>query len=165
MVTPSLKCGMSAPHHCSLHKLLRRFDIHRPGVKWQVATWSRDVTGLSLLLLGGAYYHQHLRSAQYFSIPRRPLSAFLWLLHSSDIDVGLHSTAPPLTADLSLAIFCLRGLRHSLGLFFFPFFWRGGGWCWGSQAAPVKNETFTIPLGCKFEFLVLKLGGRVPFMR
>lgn len=118
---------------------------------------------VSVLLLGGAYYHQHLRSAQYFPIPRRPLSAFLWLLHSSDIDVGLHSTAPPLTAELSLAIFCLRG-NTVWGCFFF-LFGGVGGRCWGSQAAPVKNETFTIPLGCKSEFLVLKLGGRIPFMR
>lgn len=51
------------------------------------------------------------------------------------------------------------------GVVFFSFFGGVGGRCWGSQAAPMKNETFTIPLGCKSEFLVLKLGGRIPFMR
>lgn len=137
-----------------------QFDVRDPGVEMASSHLKQRRDHLvSVLLLGGAYYHQHLRSAQYFPFPRRPLSAFLWLLHSSTIDVGLHSRAPPHTADLSLAIFCLRGLKHGLGFSFTFFFF------WHSWAAPVKNQTFTILLGCKSELRDPKLGGRAPFMR
>lgn len=123
-------------HHSSAVVLLpsptEQFDIHHPGVEMARShIKQRHDSFVSALLLGGAYYHQHLRSAQYFPFPRRPLSAFPWLLHSSAIDVGLYSTAPPRTADLSLAIFCLRGLKHGLDrlVFFLGFFFSLGFFC------------------------------------
>lgn len=112
---------------------------------------------MSVLLPEGDYYHQHLRSAQYFPFPRCPLSAFFWLLPSSAIDVGLHSTAPPRTVDLSLAIFCLPGLKHFFCCCFLRAFFVGF-LVLQSWTAPVENETFTILLGCKSELCDLKQG-------
>lgn len=130
--------------------LPEQFDIHGPAVEMARSHIKQRPEHLVSVLLpgGGDYYHQHLKSAQYFPFPCCLLSAFLWLLHPSAIDVGLHSTAPPRTTGLSLAIFCLRGLKHR---FFLIFLLR-------SRAATVENETFTILLGCKSELRDPKQG-------
>lgn len=144
-------------HHSSaivrLPSPTEQFDIHHPGVEMARShIKQRHDSFVSALLLGGAYYHQHLRSAQYFPFPRRPLSAFPWLLHSSAIDVGFYSTAPPRTADLVSRYFLPPRFETRFG---------SSGFFFHSRAAPVKNQTFTILLGCKSE--LQETGGTCSF--
>lgn len=148
-------------HHSPTVVLLssptEQFDIHHPAVEMACSHIKQRRDGfVSVLLPWGWLLPPTPQISTIFSLPSLPTFCF----------------------SLTFTLFCywrwapFNGAsthgRSVSGYFLPPQFETRfgflGGFFWHSRAAPVKNETFTILLGCKSELRDPKQAGRASFM-